>query len=78
MIEAAVSIGIANPMPWAFDAVAELSPITWPRASRSGPPLLPAIDRRVRLEQAGHRPALAGRLVEHGHGPVRSPTGCRS
>ena len=43
MIEAAVSIGIAKPMPWAVDAVAELMPMTWPRPSRSGPPLLPSL-----------------------------------
>src|SRR5258706_1342214 len=40
---AALAIGMANPRPSALDAVAVLTPTTWPIASRSGPPLLPGL-----------------------------------
>ncbi len=39
----AMSIGIANPIPWAPPATAVLMPITRPAVSSSGPPLLPGL-----------------------------------
>ena len=43
MIGLAMLIGIEKPIPWAFEATAVLIPITSPRASTSGPPLLPGL-----------------------------------
>ena len=43
MIGLAMLIGIAKPIPWAFEATAVLMPMTAPVASTSGPPLLPGL-----------------------------------
>ena len=71
MIEAAASIGIAKPMPCAVEAVAELMPMTWPRPSRSGPPLLPSLMAasvwrspvRVRVWRVAWSPTVTERPV---------------
>ena len=43
MIGRAMSIGMAKPMPLLFEAIAVLMPMTFPPASRSGPPELPGL-----------------------------------
>ena len=43
MIARALSMGIANPMPWALGTIAVLMPMTDPPLSTSAPPLLPGL-----------------------------------
>ena len=45
----AALIGMAKQMPWADGMIAVLMPITCPRLSTSGPPLLPGFERGVGL-----------------------------
>ena len=76
MSEAAASIGIAKPRPWASVETAVLMPMTAPVGVEQRSAAVARVDRGVGLEEAGQRLRPAGRLVGDGDRPVRWRTGC--